>query len=92
MTQEKVTQLDITEFAELVNGKVAGIRLAFSLFIASTQEREKVEDYIEVLERTRRLIEEGVEDGVYEFGSEGYPKGTLIMLKELIDSLSDTER
>lgn len=87
---EEVKELDITDFVELVNGRVAGLRLAFNLFISHSQTAKDIRSYIRDLEQAEVTIIRGMEKGEFQFASEGYPNGTLSELKNLIESLTDS--
>ena len=92
MTQEVIRELDITEYAELVNGKVAGLRLALTLFVANTQTKEQIESYVRILEDAESLIETGMQKGDFQFDSKEYPNGTLAELRNLRESLTGLSR
>lgn len=81
--------LTIEEYAELLNGRMAGMRLAFNLFVAYSSSKQALEEYIENLKDVQSKIKSGVENNEFEFVSEGYPNGTLITLDEMIDALSN---
>ena len=90
MTQEETKELDIVEYAELVNGRVAGLRLAFTLYMTNTQSTEDIKTYVKALEDAENIIETGLKNGAYQFNSKGYPDGTLDMLRNLIESLNSS--
>ena len=92
MTQETTRELEIAKYVEIVNGKIAGIRLALVLLVANTQIKENNPLYIKALEYAEERIKEGIESGEFKFDSEGYPEGTLSELRNLIESLSDLEK
>ena len=92
MTQEEIRELDISEYAELVNGRVAGLRLAFTLFVANSQTKEQIESYVRILEDAESLIETGMQKGEFQFDSKGYPDGTLAELRNLRESLTGLAR
>ena len=81
--------LSIEEYAELLNGRMAGMRLAFNLFVAYSSSEQALEEYIDNLKDVQSKIKSGLENNEFEFVSDGYPNGTLIALDEMIDALSN---
>lgn len=90
MSQEDVRELPVSEYAELVNGRVAGLRLAFVLFLTDIQDTKSIRAYIKSLENAKGLIETGIKNGEFQFSSRGYPDGTLDVLEDLIESLNSS--
>lgn len=91
MDQAEISELSLAEYAERINGKVAGLNLAFSLFIQSSQSEEVIESYVRSLLLAETIIKNGIENNEFGFKSELYPEGTLHVLRELMRSLSSSK-
>ena len=81
--------LTVEEYAELLNGRMAGMRLAFNLFVAYSSSEQALEEYIDNLRDVQTKIKSGIENDEFSFASEGYPNGTLLTLDEMIEALSN---
>ena len=88
MDQAREEELNITDYTELLNGKVAGLSLAFSIFVATSQSKEITESFVKSLSYAETTIKKKVENDEFQFKSKGYTDGTLLVLREMINSLT----
>lgn len=89
MAQEESSELSYEDYLERLNGKVEGLSLAFHIYVATLQSREKLESYIESLVYAENSIKKKIESSELKFRSREYPESTLMMLRELIDFLGN---
>jgi hypothetical protein len=84
----EIEEVDALEFLNRLSGTVAGLRLAFILFVGTSVTNEGIETYINTLTSAERKIVEGLGKEEFQFKAEEFPEGTLHLLQSIRDSLA----
>ena len=84
----EIEEMDTLEFLNRLSGTVAGLRLAFILFVGNSVTNEGIRSYINTLTTAERKIIEGLTEEEFQFKAEEFPEGTLHVLQSIRGSLA----